>query len=104
MSGCEARHPGSGRVVLPPPSPALAPLPKPRALRRFLEVLRGRSGSSSAAKPLIGFADPVFDRNLPRTERRLASSNGVVTKAVRAGVADVLNLGTALDPLPGTAD
>jgi CHAT domain-containing protein len=68
-----------------------------------LKVLRGRTATSSAPKPLIGFADPVFNKNQQPPVRRVAT-NVMVTKAVRGGVADVLNLVTALDPLPETAD
>src|SRR5262249_39416648 len=57
----------------------------------------------SAPKPLIGFADPLFNKNQQPPVRRVAT-NVTVTKAVRGGVADVLNLVTALDPLPETAD
>ena len=68
-----------------------------------LKVLRGRTATSSAPKPLIGFADPVFNKNQQPPVRRVAT-NVPVTKAVRGGVADVQNLVTALDSLPETAD
>ena len=67
-----------------------------------LKVLRGPT-RASAGKPLIGFADPVFDRTQQPQLQRIAI-NVAVTKAIRRGVADVLNLVTALDPLPQTAD
>src|SRR5262249_54471203 len=67
-----------------------------------LKVLRGRSATSSAPRPLIGFAVEEFNPSAPRQERRVAGLT--LTKAVRGGAANVLNLQTALAPLPGAAE
>jgi CHAT domain-containing protein len=65
-----------------------------------LKVLRDPKVERSAPRPLIGFADPVFDPTLPRPAPQLASLP--MTKGL--GVANTLNMMTALDPLPQTAD
>ena len=69
-----------------------------------LKVLRGKSAIADAAKPLIGFADPVFDRS----PQQLAQNTRVVAdvtaaRGIRGTVADVAELKTALPPLPETA-
>jgi tetratricopeptide (TPR) repeat protein len=64
-----------------------------------LKVLRGKSTLADAAKPLIGFADPVFDQQNVRVAANVAASRGI-----RGSVADIAELRTALPPLPETAD
>jgi len=68
-----------------------------------LKVLRSRTAVSSAAKPLIGFADPVFDRNAPRAEPRKMA---VLARAdaMRGTVANVRMLAPALPALPETGE
>jgi CHAT domain-containing protein len=69
-----------------------------------LKVLRGRSAAAEAAKPLIGFADPVFDgdpqvlQQNPRVAANVAAARGI-----RGAVADLAQLKKALPPLPDTA-
>jgi CHAT domain-containing protein/Tfp pilus assembly protein PilF len=69
-----------------------------------LKVLRAKSATAEATKPLIGFADPLFNRSA----RQLAQNTGVmadvaVARGFRGTVADVAELKTALPPLPETA-
>ncbi|MGA8616809.1 MAG: CHAT domain-containing protein [Xanthobacteraceae bacterium] len=64
-----------------------------------LKVLRGKSTLADAAKPLIGFADPVFDQQNVRVAANVAAARGI-----RGTVADIAELRTALPPLPETAD
>ncbi len=70
-----------------------------------LKVLRGRSAMAVAEKPLIGFADPVFDRNPQQLQRnaRLAA-DVTASRGLRGTVADIAELKTALPPLPDTAN
>jgi CHAT domain-containing protein/Tfp pilus assembly protein PilF len=65
-----------------------------------LKVLRGKSATASAEKPLIGLADPVFDRH---PNARVAA-NVTAAQGIRGIVADIDELRTALAPLPDTAD
>jgi CHAT domain-containing protein/Tfp pilus assembly protein PilF len=64
-----------------------------------LKVLRGKSASADAEKPLIGFADPVFDQQNVRVAADVTAARGI-----RGTVADIAELRTALPPLPETAD
>jgi CHAT domain-containing protein/Tfp pilus assembly protein PilF len=69
-----------------------------------LKVLRGKSVTSSAPKPLIGFADPVFSSN----QLQLAQNTSVVSdvtaaRGIRGTVANLAELEKALPPLPDTA-
>jgi CHAT domain-containing protein len=66
-----------------------------------LKVLRGHSATSPAAKPLIGFANPVFGTTPQPPVQRVAADSTAI-KPIRGPVADVHNLD--LDPLPETAD
>jgi CHAT domain-containing protein/tetratricopeptide (TPR) repeat protein len=66
-----------------------------------LKVLRGKSTLAHADKPLIGFADPVFDQQLRNV--RVAAAE-TASRGIRGGVADIAELRTALPPLPETAD
>jgi CHAT domain-containing protein/Tfp pilus assembly protein PilF len=70
-----------------------------------LKVLRGKSILADAEKPLIGFADPVFDTSpLRLAENTRAVANVTATRGIRGTVADLAELKTALPPLPETAD
>ena len=64
-----------------------------------LKVLRGKSTLGDADKPLIGFADPVFEQQNVRVAANVTASRGI-----RGSVADIAELRTALPPLPETAD
>jgi CHAT domain-containing protein/tetratricopeptide (TPR) repeat protein len=68
-----------------------------------LKVLRGKSTVADAVKPLIGFADPVFDPQRLQETTRLAA-NVAPSRGIRGTVADLAELRTALPPLPETAD
>jgi tetratricopeptide (TPR) repeat protein len=70
-----------------------------------LKVLRGKSAMADAPKPLIGFANPVFDTSpLRLAENTRAVANLTATRGIRGSVADIAELRTALPPLPETAD
>ena len=69
-----------------------------------LKVLRGKSTLPDAAKPLIGFADPVFDRDQQQLQNVRVAANVAAARGFRGGVADIAELRTALPPLPETAD
>jgi CHAT domain-containing protein len=68
-----------------------------------LKVLRGKSIAAATGKPLIGFADPVFDRNAI-DERTRVTANVSLVRGLRGTVADVAELATVLQRLPDTAD
>jgi len=69
-----------------------------------LKVLRRKSTLADAAKPLIGFADPVFDTSrLQLAENTRAVADVTVTRGIRGTVADLAELRAALPPLPETA-
>ena len=67
-----------------------------------LKVLRGKSAVADAKNPLIGFADPVFDRGLQQNVR--VAAEVTASRGLRGTVADIGELRTALPPLPDTAD
>ena len=69
-----------------------------------LKVLRGKSTLADAAKPLIGFADPVFDRDQQQLQNVRVAANVAASRGIRGTVADIAELRTALPPLPETAD
>ena len=70
-----------------------------------LKVLRGRkSGMADEAKPLIGFADPVFDRDRQQLQNFSVAANVAASRGFRGTVADIAELRTALPPLPETAN
>jgi CHAT domain-containing protein len=69
-----------------------------------LRVLRSQSAVAEAVRPLIGFADPVFDRNLPLGPNARVAINVEVGRGLRGAIADIEELRTALRPLPDTAD
>ncbi len=68
-----------------------------------LKVLRGKSTMADSVKPLIGFADPVFDPQRLQQSTRLAA-NVAPSRGIRGTVAELAELRTALPPLPETAD
>jgi CHAT domain-containing protein/Tfp pilus assembly protein PilF len=70
-----------------------------------LKVLRGKSARAQVERPLIGFANPVFDA----AAFRLAENDPVVagltaSRGIRGTVANIAELKTVLGPLPETAD
>ncbi len=69
-----------------------------------LRVLRGKSPLGDAAKPLIGFADPVFDRDQQQLQNIRVAANVTASRGIRGTVADIAELRKALPPLPETAD
>jgi CHAT domain-containing protein/Flp pilus assembly protein TadD len=69
-----------------------------------LKVLRGGK-TTVAAKPMIGFGNPVFDRSAQTAPtRKIASLTRSLTEFYRGAMADAKSLGEALPPLPETAD
>src|SRR5258706_4717744 len=69
-----------------------------------LQVLRGKVATASAEKPLIGFADPIFDRDLLRLQQNThLAANVTPARGMRGAVADIEELKTALPRLPDTA-
>src|ERR1700683_3279757 len=69
-----------------------------------LKVLRGKSAMADAAKPLIGFADPVFDRDRQQLQNVRVAANVAAARGIRGSVADIAELRTVLPPLPETAN
>jgi CHAT domain-containing protein len=70
-----------------------------------LKILRGGKNIVVAAKPMIGFGDPVFDRTTDTAEKRhVAALNRSLTSFYRGVTADTTALAKALPALPETAD
>ena len=70
-----------------------------------LKVLRSKSATGAAAKPLIGFANPVFDRDPQSLQQNIQVAASVsAARGIRHAVADISELKMALQPLPDTAD
>ena len=70
-----------------------------------LKVLRSGKSVTAAAKPMIGFGDPVFDRTTPTPGRQHVSAlNRSLTSFYRGVTADTRSLAEALPALPETAD
>jgi CHAT domain-containing protein/Flp pilus assembly protein TadD len=65
-----------------------------------LKTLRSRASSSSAAKPMIGFADPVFSKDGSKQVAALRS----VVNFYEGGRPDLSSLARALQQLPETAN
>jgi CHAT domain-containing protein len=76
---------------------AIAILPSVESLK----VLRGKSAIAAAQKPLIGFADAVFNAAQPNA--RVAASI-TASRGIQGTVANVAALKAALPALPETAD
>jgi CHAT domain-containing protein len=69
-----------------------------------LKVLRGGKAVIVAAKPMIGFGDPIFDRTAQtNTKQQAAALNRSLTTFYRGVTADTQALAKDLDPLPETA-
>jgi CHAT domain-containing protein/Tfp pilus assembly protein PilF len=68
-----------------------------------LKVLRGKSAIAEAPKPLVGFADPVFDRDPQQLKNVRLAANVAPTLGIRGAVAELADLKKALPPLPETA-
>jgi CHAT domain-containing protein len=68
-----------------------------------LKVLRGQNVKVAAAKLLIGFADPVFQRGGTEVGKRIDSNRGYAS-FYRGGTANLEVLAKALPALPETAD
>jgi CHAT domain-containing protein len=68
-----------------------------------LKVLRGGKDVAAAAKPMIGFGDPVFDSSAQHNVASLNRSLSLMTFH-RGAIADTKSLAAALLPLPETAD
>jgi CHAT domain-containing protein len=68
-----------------------------------LKVLRGENAKVAAAKPLIGFGDPVFQGGGTEVGKHIASNRGYAS-FYSGGTADLELLAKALPPLPETAD
>jgi CHAT domain-containing protein/Tfp pilus assembly protein PilF len=77
---------------------AITVLPSVASLR----VLRGKSAPPSAEKPLIGFANPVFDSDRLQQDPRVVA-DVAASRGIRGAVADIVELRDALPPLPETA-
>jgi len=68
-----------------------------------LKVLRAKTAIADAANPLIGFADPVFDRTSLAQNVKVAA-NVTAERGLRGKVADVSELALDLEALPESAD
>jgi CHAT domain-containing protein len=70
-----------------------------------LKILRHGRAAPAGAKPMIGFGDPVLDRTAQiATKPRVAGLDRSVPAFYRGVIADTKLLGSALPPLPETAD
>jgi CHAT domain-containing protein len=68
-----------------------------------LKTLRGRIRLASAQKPMVAFADPLFNPDAQRTAPGVAASVAA-SRGIQGTVADLAKIKTALPPLPDTAD
>jgi len=69
-----------------------------------LMVLRGKATTAGAEKPLIGFADPIFDRDLLQLQQNAhLAANVAAARSMGGRVADIEELKMALPRLPDTA-
>jgi CHAT domain-containing protein/tetratricopeptide (TPR) repeat protein len=69
-----------------------------------LKVLRGKSAAAQAPNPLIGFANPLFNRDRLQLQNVRVAANVTASRGIRGAIADIAELRTALPPLPETAD
>jgi CHAT domain-containing protein len=70
-----------------------------------LKVLRSGKAVTVAAKPMIGFGNPIFDRaTQTNAKQQAAALNRSLTTFYRGVTADTMALAEALPPLPETAD
>jgi CHAT domain-containing protein len=65
-----------------------------------LKVLRGGSQTSSARKPMVAFADPVFSKAARAKAQQLAMRS--ITSFYRGTQVDIAGIGAYLPQLPGT--
>ena len=68
-----------------------------------LKILRSGRAALAAAKPMIGFGDPVFERQ-PTAKPQVASFGKSLTSFYRGVIPDTKALAEALPQLPETAD
>src|SRR5262249_37717631 len=66
-----------------------------------LKVLRGGSQTSSARKPMIAFADPVFSK-AARAQAQYQLANQSITSFFQGTQVDLAAIGEYLPQLPGT--
>jgi len=70
-----------------------------------LKVLRGKSAVADAKNPLIGFANPVFDRTPEQLQQNVrVAAEVTASRGLRGAVADIGELRAALPALPETAN
>jgi tetratricopeptide (TPR) repeat protein len=70
-----------------------------------LKILREGKITAIAAKPMIGFGDPIFDRTVQTaTKQKVAMLSRSLPEFYRGVTADVKSLAEASAPLPETAD
>ena len=70
-----------------------------------LKILRQRTVAKTAARPMIGFGDPVFDSTAQAAAKpKVASLNRSLPEFYRGVTADTKSLAGALPLLPETAD
>jgi CHAT domain-containing protein/tetratricopeptide (TPR) repeat protein len=68
-----------------------------------LKIMRSKIRTSAVQKPLIGFADPLFNPDTPRPSAGVLASL-TASRGIQGTVADLSTLKTALPQLPDTAD
>ena len=69
-----------------------------------LKVLRGKSVIAEATKPMIGFANPIFDQSTGQmAENTRVIADITAMRGIRGTIADVEELRTVLPSLPETA-
>jgi CHAT domain-containing protein len=66
-----------------------------------LKILRATSSTSSASKPMIAFADPVFSKQVRTQVKQEVAIRGITSFYYGAQI-DVASLGEYLPQLPGT--
>jgi tetratricopeptide (TPR) repeat protein len=69
-----------------------------------LKVLRTGKTVAVATKPMIGFGDPIFDRETQTNAPQQTVLNRSLTTFYRGAIPDTKALAKALPPLPETAD
>src|SRR5262249_21360192 len=69
-----------------------------------VKVLRSGKAVTVAAKPMIGFGDPIFDRAQTNAKQQAAALKRSLTTFYRGVTADTQALAKELSPLHETAD
>jgi CHAT domain-containing protein len=69
-----------------------------------MKIPRESKVTTTAAEPMIGFGDPVFERTQQIGTKQLVASNRTLPDFYRGGIIDTKSLAEALIPLPETAD